>query len=60
MQAIHAVLRPGATLSVAEFLPDPRFQTRRSVQRSAEVGGFQLDRLYGSPPAFTMHFRRIP
>lgn len=58
MRAIHALLRPGGMLSVTEFVPDPHFQPRRSVQRVAEAAGFELDRVYGSRVAFTMNFRR--
>lgn len=58
MQAIHGVLRPGGLLSITEFLPDPHFQSCRSVQQLAEAAGFQLDREYGWPVAFTMNFRR--
>jgi len=58
MRVIHAALRPGGVLSATEFLPDPHFQTRETVKRLGEAAGFQLDRKYGWPVAFTMNLRK--
>ena len=58
MRALHAALRPGGLLSVTEMLPDPHYQSRRTVRRLAETAGFRLDRAYGTWLAFTMNFRK--
>ena len=56
LRALRTVLRPGGVLSITEVIPDPRYQSRRTVRRLAEGAGFRLDRTYGSPLAFTLNF----
>ncbi len=58
MRALHRALRSGGLLSVTEMLPDPHYQSRRTVRRLAEAAGFQFDRAYGTWLAFTMNFRK--
>lgn len=58
MNALYDTLVPGGLLSVTEILPDPHFQTRRTVRRLAEGAGFQLQGTYGVWFAFTMNFRK--
>ena len=56
LRALHAALRPGGVLSVTELLPDPHYQTRRTVRRLGERAGFCHDGEQGL--AFTMRFRK--
>lgn len=58
LKAIHTALRPGGVLSITEFLPDPHFRSRSSVRRLAQAAGFEIDREFGWPVAFTMNFRK--
>ena len=58
MRALHVALAPGGLLSVTEVIPDPHYQTRRTVRQLAEGAGFRLERTYGMPLAFTMNFRK--
>lgn len=58
MRALYAALRPGGVLSVTEMLPDPHYQSRRTVRRLAEAAGFHFHRAYGTWFAFTMNFRK--
>lgn len=58
MRSLYAALRPGGLLSVTEMLPDPHYQSRRTVRRVAEAAGFRLERTYGTWLSFTMNFRK--
>lgn len=58
MRALYMALTPGGLLSVTEIIPDPHFQTRGTVRRLAECAGFQFERTFGGPFAFTMNFRK--
>lgn len=58
MRALHAALRPNGVLSITEMLPDPHYQSRRTVRRLAEAAGFRLDSVHGTWLAFTMNFRK--
>lgn len=58
MRGLHAALRPGALLAVTEALPDPDYQSRRTVRRLGEAAGFRLARVRGNGLAFTMVFRK--
>jgi ubiquinone/menaquinone biosynthesis C-methylase UbiE len=58
MRGLHAALRPGALLAVTEALPDPDYQSRRTVRRLAEQAGFEFSRVRGNGLAFTMVFRK--
>lgn len=59
LKAIHAVLRPGGILSITEFLPDPHFRSRSTVKRLGEDAGFQVEREFGGPLAFTINLRKV-
>ena len=56
--ALRAALKPGGILSITEVIPDPHYQTSRTVCRLAEDAGFQLVESYGTPLAFTLNLRR--
>lgn len=58
LRALHAALRPDGVLSVTELLPDPHYQTRRTVRGLAERAGFELAGQHGTWLAFTMRFRK--
>ena len=58
LRALYASLRPDGVLSVTEMMPDPHYQSRRTVRRLAAAAGFQLYQTYGTPVAFTMNFRK--
>ena len=58
LRTLFEALRPGGVLSVTEVIPDPHYQTRRTVQRLAESVGFRLDDTYARPLAFTINLRK--
>lgn len=58
MQTIYDALAPDGILSVTELIPDPHFQTRRTVGRLASKAGFLSGDSYGGAPAFTLNFRK--
>jgi ubiquinone/menaquinone biosynthesis C-methylase UbiE len=58
MRTLYAALRRDGVLSVTEVIPDPDYLTRATVQALGEAAGFQIDRTYTSPLAFTMNFRK--
>jgi ubiquinone/menaquinone biosynthesis C-methylase UbiE len=49
-------LKPGGILSVTEMLPDPHYQSKRTVRRLAEEVGFRLDAILGGVCLFTANF----
>ncbi len=58
LQEIYDALKPNGLLSVTEVIPDPHYQTQKTVRRLAEGVGFRLTQTYGNALAFTMHFRK--
>jgi len=52
------VLRPGATLSVTEALPDPHYRFRNDVVKLAQQAGFEPASVLGSLFNYTATFRR--
>ena len=58
LRALHEVLRPDGVLSVTEFLPDPHYQSRRTVRRLAAEAGFAGGESYGNALAFTLNFQK--
>ena len=52
------VLRPGATLSVTEVLPDPHYRFRNDVVKLAQQAGFEPASVLGSLFNYTATFRR--
>ncbi len=49
MGEIHKALKPGGRLAVAEYLPDPDFQTQTAVRRYALAAGFKEAGITGKP-----------
>ena len=55
---IREALKPDASVSITEVLPDPHYQSRHRVRRLAEAAGLELVGTYGHWYAFTMNFVR--
>ena len=49
-------LKPGGILSVTEMLPDPHYQSKRTVKRFAEEAGFHLGPVHRGAWLFTANF----
>jgi ubiquinone/menaquinone biosynthesis C-methylase UbiE len=49
-------LRPGGVLSITEMLPDPHYQSQRTVRKLAEQAGFVLTSIHGGRWLFTANF----
>jgi len=56
LSEIYRALKPSGMLSVTEVLPDPHYQTRRTVRRLAAAVGFEEQSSAGSVAAFTLIF----
>lgn len=54
----HLMLRPGGTLSITEILPDPHYQSRRTVQRLAHAAGFVGGEVHGNWLRYTANFTK--
>jgi ubiquinone/menaquinone biosynthesis C-methylase UbiE len=59
LHALHTALKPGGVLSITEVLPDPHYQTRRTIRRLAAEVGFAVDEVYGSIRAFTINLIKL-
>ncbi len=57
LREIRRVLKPGGTLSVTEFLPDPDYPMRRTVIGWAGAAGFELAESHGNLFCYTLNFR---
>ncbi len=58
LQEIYECLKPGGRLSITEVIFDPHFQSRESVQRTANKVGFRETGFFGKRLAYTMHFQK--
>ena len=58
LEEIRSSLKPGGFLSVTEVLPDPHYQSMRTIMAMAEKAGFQLRNKLGSPFMFTVNLER--
>lgn len=56
LSEIFRALKPGGVLSITEVLPDPHYQTRRTVRRLAAEVGFEEQSCAGNGVAFTLNF----
>jgi ubiquinone/menaquinone biosynthesis C-methylase UbiE len=50
------LLKPGGTLSITEIFPDPHYQARSTVLQLGQAAGFEPNRYWGTPLAFTQNF----
>jgi ubiquinone/menaquinone biosynthesis C-methylase UbiE len=58
MAELASTLRPGGLLSVTEVLPDPHYQSRRTVEGWALEAGLHRVAYFGSVLAFTANFAK--
>lgn len=58
LRAVYSALKPGVVLSVTELIIDPDYQRRSQVRALAKRAGFEIERSYGTPLAFTQNFRK--
>jgi ubiquinone/menaquinone biosynthesis C-methylase UbiE len=58
LKEIYRALKPGGLLSVTEVLPDPHYQTRRTVRTLAQSTGFEVREVYSGLRTFTMNLVR--
>lgn len=49
-------LKSGGILSVSEMLPDPHYQSKKTVRRLAEAAGFRMQSVVGGAWLFTTNF----
>jgi ubiquinone/menaquinone biosynthesis C-methylase UbiE len=56
LRNLFRLLKPGATLSLTEFLPDPHFQRRCTVITLCREAGFEEGDFNGSAFAYTQNF----
>lgn len=56
MAEIYAALKPSGILSITEVLPDPHYQTYRTVRRLAQEAGFVAGKRWRNGLAYTAHF----
>lgn len=56
LREMYAALKTGGVLCVSEVIPDPHYQSRRTVRRLAGAVGFRPRRHYGNWLAFTAQF----
>jgi len=57
---VFQALKPGGMLSITEILPDPHYQSRKSVRELAERTGFRVEQVAGSWRWYTMNLTRPP
>lgn len=55
---IFKALKPGGFLSVTEVIPDPHYQSRKTVRRLAAATGFTEQASWGNWLAFTLSFAK--
>jgi SAM-dependent methyltransferase len=58
LRNLFRLLKPGATLSITEFLPDPHFQRRGTVLALCRDAGFVPGDYNGAAVAFTQNFTK--
>lgn len=58
LREILQALKPGGVLLVGELLPDPHYQTRRTVRSSGEAVGFEFMDCTGTVIAHTTRLRK--
>jgi ubiquinone/menaquinone biosynthesis C-methylase UbiE len=53
LEEIYHALKPGGILSITEVLPDPHYQSRKTVRSLGRQAGFMIDEVYVGFRAFT-------
>ena len=60
LQEIKRALKPGGTLSVTEFLPDPDYVFRPMTIKTVQGEGFILDASQSNLWNYTVWFKKPP
>jgi ubiquinone/menaquinone biosynthesis C-methylase UbiE len=55
---VMRVLKPGGTLAVSEFLPDPDYVPANFTARAGRAAGFEVDATLGNAWSYTVRFRK--
>jgi len=55
LREIFTALKPGGMLSVTEVLPDPHYQTRKTVRNHGQRLGFSVEEIYKGWRSFTFN-----
>jgi tRNA A58 N-methylase Trm61 len=58
VKEIAAALKPGGILSITEILPDPHYQTKRTIRQLTHLAGLMEVESFGNSAVFTMNFRK--
>jgi SAM-dependent methyltransferase len=61
LKAINEIagsLKPGGILSITEIIPDPHFQSKRTVRKLAQEAGLNEVDSFGNAAVYTINFRK--
>jgi len=58
LEEIAASLKPGGVLSITEMMPDPHYQTIRTIRQLAHSAGLVESRVFGNKMVYTINFRK--
>jgi SAM-dependent methyltransferase len=58
LKEIAAALKPGGILSITEIIPDPHYQTKRTVRQLAHLAGLMEIESFGNTAVYTINFRK--
>lgn len=58
LRQCYEALKPGGALSITELLPDPHYQTKKTVLRLANETGFQLEKIEGNWMFYSARFTK--
>jgi ubiquinone/menaquinone biosynthesis C-methylase UbiE len=58
LKEIAVGLKPGGILSITEIIPDPHFQSKRTIRRLAHMAGLMEIESFGNAAVYTINFRK--
>ncbi len=58
MGEIATALKPGGVVSITEMLPDPHYQTIKSIRQLAEKVGLEETAVFGNVYSYTINLRK--
>jgi ubiquinone/menaquinone biosynthesis C-methylase UbiE len=58
LEEIAASLKPGGVLSITEMMPDPHYQSIRTIRQLAHSAGLVESRVFGNKMVYTINFRK--